>query len=380
MYFGLSIMTDNQVTVQSGTLRNNENLTSLFHRFQKMNLPFLRNQGVVDSTKVTDIQQAVRHSYIYNNLTELIGQTPIMSLKLLFPDNNVMAKLENFNPLGSIKDRVALHVIRSGIATGLINSDTVVIESTSGNFGVGLSFVCKFYGLKFIAVVDPKISPTNLQLLKLRGAQIDMVKEPDETGNYLSKRIQRVQELREEIPNSFWPCQYSSPENPRAHYYGAGEEIIYQLNGAPLDYFMTAISTTGTMTGISRRLQESYPYLNVIAVDEEGSCLFGGAPAPRCLNGMGAGHPLPDLAVKAYEQKIANQVIRVTAKEAIQGCYDLLEAEGIMVGGSGGAVIAALRKFLPTISPDSRILVVFADRGERYLNSFYDEQWVEAHT
>jgi cysteine synthase A len=317
-----------------------------------------------------------QNTKICNNLLELIGQTPLLQLKRLFPNHNVIAKLEGFNPIGSIKDRVAFHTIDVGISQGLINLDTEIIESTSGNFGLGLAAACQFYGLKFIAVVDPKISPTNLKLLKLRKAQIEIVLKPDKTGNYLAARIERVRELCRKNPNHFWPCQYSSPENPNTHYYWTGRELLKQLEEIHLDYLMVAISTTGTICGLSRRLKEKYPNLKVIAVDEVGSSLFGGTSAPRYLNGMGAGQPLPELAVKTHEQGVVEQVIRVTLAEAVQGCHDLLGYEGVMAGGSGGAVIAALKKFLPTIPSRSSILIILADRGERYLDSFYDEEWV----
>lgn len=314
---------------------------------------------------------------IYSNLGELIGNTPILRFKRLYPGHQVLAKLEGFNPIGSIKDRVAFHMIDNAINQKVIKKDTVVIESTSGNFGLGLAAACQFHQLKFIAVVDPKISQTNLKLMKLRGASLEMILRPDETGNYLARRIERVKQLCQQIPNHYWPCQYSSPENPNAHYYKTGEEIVKQLDGIPLDYLIVATSTTGTIWGLSRRLKEVYPHLKVIAVDEQGSSLFGGTPAPRYLNGMGAGHPLPELAIKAHQQQIVDQVIRVDLKEAVQGCYDLLNSEGIMAGGSGGAVIAALKKFIPTISPENSVLIILADRGERYLDSFYDEEWVE---
>jgi cysteine synthase A len=321
-------------------------------------------------------EQILDHNCIYDDATELIGDTPIVRLSRLFPQHDVLAKLEGFNPVGSIKDRPACYMIKSALKRGEVTSKTVVVESSSGNLGLALAFICKFYNLRFVAVVDPKISKTNLQLLKLHGAEIEMVREPDAKGNYLSKRIERVKDICQKIPQSFWPCQYGSQDNPNAHYYGTGEEIVTQLNGSPLDYFLAATSTTGTITGVSRRLKEVYPGLTVTAVDEEGSSLFGGQPGPRFLNGMGAGHPLPDLAVKAHQQEIADYVIRVTAEEAIKACYDLLESEGIMAGGSGGAVIAALQKYLPTFPSGSSILIILPDRGERYLQSFYDEEWV----
>jgi N-(2-amino-2-carboxyethyl)-L-glutamate synthase len=317
-----------------------------------------------------------RHLNIYDNITEVIGHTPIVRLKRLFPHHNVLAKLEGFNPIGSTKDRVALHIIKTAIKQLSITSDTTVIESSSGNFALGLATVCKLNDIKFIAVVDPNISQTNLRILKLRGAEIEMVLKPDATGNYLSMRIKRVHELLKEIPNGFWTCQYDSFENPNAHYFSTGSEIVDQLDGHPLDYFMTATSTTGTISGVSVRLKETYPDLKIIAVDEAGSSLFDGQPGPRLLNGMGAGYPLPELAVKTHQEKIVDRIIRVNAKEAIQGCYDLLDSEGIMAGFSGGAVIAALNKLLTSIPSGSSVLVILADRGERYLDSVYDEEWV----
>lgn len=314
---------------------------------------------------------------IYNNITELIGNTPIVRFGQMFVGHNVLAKLEGFNPISSIKDRVAFYMLQCAIDRGFISSDTVVIESTSGNFGLGMAAACQFYGVRFIAVVDPKISRINLRLLELRGAEIDMVHEPDKTGNYLSRRIQRIQELCKKIPDSFWPCQYRSPDNPNAHYYDTGQEIISQLNGHPLDYFLASVSTTGTISGISRRLKEVYPNLQVIGIDEEGSALFGGQSGSRFLNGMGAGYPVPELAEETYRQQSVDQIIRVTAYEGIEACNQLLKCEGIMAGGSGGAVIASLGKLLPKIPLKSHVLVILPDRGERYLDTFYNKRWVE---
>ncbi|MBE9065559.1 2,3-diaminopropionate biosynthesis protein SbnA [Leptolyngbya cf. ectocarpi LEGE 11479] len=314
---------------------------------------------------------------IYNNITELIGNTPIVRLGQMFCGYNILAKLEGYNPISSIKDRVAFYMLKRATERGFISSDTVIIESTSGNFGLGMAAACQFYGLRFIAVVDPKISRINLRLLELRGAEIDMVREPDETGNYLSRRIQRIQELRKEIPDSFWPCQYRSPDNPNAHYYDTGQEIISQLNGHPLDYFLASVSTTGTISGISRRLKEVYPQLQVIGIDEEGSALFGGQSGPRFLNGMGAGYPIPELAEETHRQQSVDQIIRVKASEGIEACNQLLKCEGVMAGGSGGAVIASLKKLLPRIPLKSNVLVILPDRGERYLDTFYNKRWVE---
>ena len=282
-----------------------------------------------------------------------------------------MAKLEYMNPGGSIKDRPAYFIIEQGIRDRSIQpGKTHLIESTSGNLGVAIAMVARIYGLSFTCVVDPKIAKTNLKILKQLGANVEMVNQPDDRGGYLKTRIRRVQELVESIPHSFWLNQYANKLNWQAHYYGTADEIVRQLDGR-VDYLVAAVSTTGSILGCARRLREEFGHLKVVAVDAVGSVIFGAAPAPRELPGIGSSR-VPEILNPAE----IDDVVYVSDTESVQGCYDLLRHEGILAGGSSGSVVAALQKLIPTLPAQSRIVTVFPDRGDRYLDTVYDDQWV----
>ncbi|HEY0737840.1 MAG TPA: 2,3-diaminopropionate biosynthesis protein SbnA [Herpetosiphonaceae bacterium] len=309
---------------------------------------------------------------IYESVIDCVGRTPLVALRRLFPyaDLEVIAKLEFLNPGGSVKDRPARFIVEQGLYDGTINGATHLIESTSGNLGIALAMVSRVYGLTFTAVVDPKISPTNLELLKRYGARIEMVRTPDDQGGYLKTRIQRVKQLLERTPNSVWINQYANQLNWRSHYAGSGEEIIADLD-RPIDCLVTAVSTTGTILGLARRLRQNFPRLRVIAVDAAGSVIFGGPKGPRELPGIGASR-VPELLSRAE----IDDVIYVDDFESVRGCRDLLAHEGIFAGGSSGSVVAAIQKLAPTLPRPCRVLTLFPDRGERYLDTVYNDQWV----
>ncbi len=219
---------------------------------------------------------------VYSSITDCIGSTPMVYLHHLFSrvELDIIAKLEFLNPGGSIKDRPARFIIESGLRDQTITNQTHIIESTSGNFGIALAMVARSYGLQLTCVVDPKISPTNLNILRLMGANVDMVQEKDDQGGYLKARIARVNQLLQETPHGYWTNQYANPLNWQAHYYGTGDEIVNQLD-APVDYLVLAVSTTGTLLGIARRLRMAFPHIRVIAVDAVGSIIFGQPSGPR---------------------------------------------------------------------------------------------------
>lgn len=216
---------------------------------------------------------------IHDSIVSCVGTTPLVRLRRLFPQDgvDVIAKLEFLNPGGSVKDRPAKFIVEKGLQDGTITSETHLIESTSGNLGIALAMMARIYKLSFTCVVDPKISPTNLQILRQLGANIDMVQEPDDQGGYLKTRIQRVHQLRKVIPHCLWINQYANQLNWQAHYNGIGGEIIENLDGN-LDCLVIAVSTTGTILGVARRLREKFPKLRVVAVDAAGSVIFGANP------------------------------------------------------------------------------------------------------
>jgi cysteine synthase A len=309
-----------------------------------------------------------------DNILITIGNTPLIRLGKLFRDarRKVYAKLEAFNPGGSIKDRPALNIIRHGIETGEIGPDTVVIESSSGNMGIGLALACMFHGLRFICVVDAKTTAQNLRLLETYGAQVDVITQPDPvTGEYLQARINRVEELMRTVPNGFWPNQYANLYNSHAHRQTM-REIVEHLG--QVDYLFCTTSTCGTLRGCAEHVLENRLGTKIIAVDAVGSVIFGGAKTKRLIPGHGSSI-MPNL----FDASLATSCVRVTDLDCIVGCRRLVREEAVLAGGSSGAVVTAIERTLPVIPEGSVCVAIFPDRGERYLDTIYSDAWVEKH-
>jgi cysteine synthase A len=304
---------------------------------------------------------------IHDSLVSCIGTTPIVALDRLFPqdDVEVLAKLEFLNPGGSVKDRPARYIIERGLASGEITSETTLVESTSGNMGVALAMVAKIHGIRFIAVVDPNVVQANLAIIRYLGARVEMVTEHDQNGGYLGTRIARVHELLREEPGALWINQYENSLNRDSHYYGTGEEIVSSLD-RPVDCLVVAVSTTGTIMGVARRLRRAYPKMRVVAVDSIGSIIFGGPPTTRRFPGIGSSRR-PGLLNFAE----IDRVVHVSEEEMVKGCRDLLREEAILAGASSGSVIAGIRRLLPVLPTPVRVMTLLPDRGERYLDSVY---------
>lgn len=297
------------------------------------------------------------------------GGTPLVRLGRLFPHHEVLTKLELLNPVGSVKDRPARFIVQGGLRDGTLDSDTHLVESSSGNLGVALAAVSRLHGLGFTCVVDPKISSANLRILEALGAGISMVTEPDENGGYLSARIQRVHELVATLPNAMWVNQYANARNWQAHFHETAREVLEALDG-PLDHLVAAVSTTGTILGLARRLRNVFPRLRVTAVDAAGSVIFGRPGGPRELPGLGASR-VPEL-LRAEE---IDEVVAVDDRGAVAGCRRLADAEGVLAGASSGAVVAALEDLTARWPAGTRALTLLPDRGERYLGSVYSDDW-----
>ncbi|PPK73104.1 cysteine synthase A [Methylobacter tundripaludum] len=309
---------------------------------------------------------------ILHSILNGIGETPIVRLSRLFRNSpcEVLAKLEMLNPGGSVKDRPARYIIERGLADGTIQPDSHIVESSSGNLAIALAMACRIHGLRFTAVVDPKISPINLKIIRCYGGDIELVTEKDSQNGYLETRIERVKHLLREQPDAVWINQYANKRNWQSHYHGEGEEILKSLDG-PVDYLVLGVSTSGTVHGISRRLREAWPDLKVVAVDAVGSVLFGTPPSPRELPGIGASR-VPELLQRGE----IDQAIHIDDYESAVACRELVKHEGIFAGGSSGSVIAAIQRLSSQAPRGARILTVLPDRGERYLDSVYDDEWL----
>ncbi|MCK8524326.1 2,3-diaminopropionate biosynthesis protein SbnA [Aquimarina sp. D1M17] len=308
-----------------------------------------------------------------NNILNKVGNTPVVSLPIIGkPNLNVFAKLEFYNPTGSVKDRAACYIISRLLNDGTINKDTTLIESSSGNFGVALSAYAKLNGLKFICVIDKTTLPVNEMLIRLQGAEVIRITKPDNNGGYLINRIKKVKEIVQKTENIYWINQYANPLNARAYYNSLGIEICLEAPRQKVDYLFMGISSGGTITGVSQRVKENYPNAKIIAVDVDGSIIFGGKAHKRFIPGIGSSIR-PDILKHA---KI-DDVISVNEDETIDACRELLERHNLYAGGSSGSVYAGIKKYFRRNNVESQvnIMCVFADSGERYITTVYNDQW-----
>jgi cysteine synthase A len=309
-------------------------------------------------------------------ILDAIGHTHLVELGGLLPrfSSRVFAKLEAFNPGGSVKDRSALGMLISRIRNGqLIPGQSTVVESSSGNLAIGIAQICRYYGIDFICVVDPKTTPQNLAILRAYQVTIEMITQVDpETGAYLPTRLKRVRELVAATPGAYWPNQYANPLNPLAHQQTM-REIAEALEGK-VDYLLASTGTGGTMTGCAQYIRDHGLSTTLVGVDALGSVLFGGASGPRLLPGHGAA-----IRPALFDPTLADEVVIISDLECVAGCRTLAQREAILAGGSSGAAVAALGKLADRIPPGSNVVMIFPDRGDRYLDTIYSDDWVRAH-
>lgn len=297
---------------------------------------------------------------IYNNILELIGKTPVVKINKLFGNkHNVYVKLERQNPGGSIKDRIALNMIEEAEKRGEINKDTVIIEPTSGNTGVGLAMVCAVKGYKLILVMPESMSVERRRLMSAYGATFALT--PREKG--MKGAIAKAVELLSEYPNSWMPQQFENVDNVEAHVKNTANEILADFpNG--VDYLITGVGTGGHITGCAKVLKDKFPNLKVFAVEPEQSAVIsGGSPNPHPIQGIGAGF-IP----KNLNTSLLDGVIPVGKIEAFEFVNNCAKQEGILVGISSGASLAAVNKMLGEIPEGKTILTFNYDTGERYLS------------
>jgi cysteine synthase A len=239
--------------------------------------------------------------------------------------------------------------------------------------GIGLAQACSFFGLRFICVVDPKTTLQNINLLNAYGAEIDLVPEPDpRTGEFLQARISRVEELMATTRNSFWPNQYSNLDNSLAHHQTM-DEIVRELKG-DVDYLFCATSTCGTLRGCAEFVQQNKLKTKLFAVDAVGSVIFGGEKKTRLIPGHGAA-----VRPSLFQLDLADECVHVADLDCVIGCRRLARHEAVLVGGSSGAVIMAVEQVRHRLEPGSTCVVIFHDRGERYLDTIYSDEWVKKH-
>ena len=294
------------------------------------------------------------------NILETIGNTPHVKLSRLFPaDYEVWVKVEKTNPGGSIKDRIALSMVEDAEAKGILKEGSVIIEPTSGNTGIGLALVAAVKGYRLILTMPESMSIERRKALSAFGAEL--VLTPREKG--MKGSIAKAEELSAEIPNSWIPLQFSNPANVSVHKEETAQEIIDDFPEG-FDYLITGVGTGGHISGVAEALKEKFPNIKVFAVEPEGSpVISGGAPGPHPIQGIGAGFIPENL-----HTEILDGTIQVSKEEAFDYAQKAAKVEGLFVGISSGASLAAVAKKILEIPAGSRILTFSYDHGERYLS------------
>lgn len=305
-------------------------------------------------------------SKVVKNLTDLIGNTPLLEVAKYDAENGVadsriLAKLEYFNPAGSVKDRIGYAMIKDGEDKGLINKDTTIIEPTSGNTGIGLAFVSAARGYKIILTMPETMSVERRKLLKAYGAEI--VLTSGVAG--MKGAIAKAEELSKQIPNSFIPQQFKNPANPAAHRKTTGEEIWRDTDGN-VDVFIAGVGTGGTVSGVGEALKAHNPNVKIIAVEPFSSpVLSGGKPGPHKIQGIGAGF-VPDV----FNKSVIDEIFEVKNEDAYESVRKLAKSEGLLVGISSGAAIYAATQIAKR--PENKgktIVALLPDGGDRYLST-----------
>lgn len=302
---------------------------------------------------------------IYKNVTELIGNTPVVELSKLEKQEGLkaqlLAKVEFFNPAGSVKDRIAKRMIEKAEEQGLLKKGATIIEPTSGNTGIGLASVCASKGYKAIFTMPETMSVERRNLLKAYGAKI--VLTPGSQG--MKGAIAKAKELQESTPNSLIPSQFTNLENPQAHYETTGPELWEQTDGK-IDIFVAGVGTGGTISGTGKYLKEKNPNIKIVAVEPEGSpVLSQGKAGPHGIQGIGAGF-VPD----TLNTQIYDEIVTVTNENAYNTGRAIAQKEGLLVGiSSGASVYAAIQLAKRPENEGKRIVALMPDTGERYLST-----------
>jgi cysteine synthase A len=294
-----------------------------------------------------------------NNILETIGNTPVVKLSRLFENRHVWMKLERDNPGNSIKDRIALAMIEDAEQKGILKPNSIIIEPTSGNTGIGLSLVAAVKGYKVILVMPESMSIERRKLMEIYGAEFELT--PKEKG--IKGAIERASELALETPNSWSPKQFENPANVEIHKTTTALEILADFPDG-LDYIITGVGTGGHITGVAEVLKEKFPNLKIIAVEPEISAvLSGGSPGPHPLQGIG-----PGFIPKNYHEEVIDEVIQVSKEDAYEFTRQVAKKEGILSGISTGSSLAAVAIKLKEIPEDAIVLTFNYDTGERYLS------------
>ncbi|HEX7661618.1 MAG TPA: 2,3-diaminopropionate biosynthesis protein SbnA [Pseudonocardiaceae bacterium] len=294
-------------------------------------------------------------------------ETPVVQLE--HDTLDLYAKLEFTNPNGSSKDRSAYWMLKRAVERGDITERTTVVESSSGNLAVSMASLCRALGVNFVPVIDPNCNATTETYLRSVCDRVEKVTERDATGGFLNTRLAKVASLRESMESVYWPNQYANTDAIMAHYRLTGGELVRRFR--KIDYIFVGTSTGGTIGGLSLRLKEAYPGIKVIAVDAEGSAIFGQQPKKRLIPGLGS-----SIVPPLFSHALIDEVVSVPERDTVHGCHQLLRQHGIYAGGSSGTVYTAITSYFEGYhGPRPTVAFLCADRGTAYVNTVYNEDW-----
>ena len=336
----------------------------------------------------------MRDLRVYDRVSEAVGWTPLVRLRGSVaghgpPGAEVWAKLELLNPMGSVKDRIARHMIEAALADGRVSPGDTIVENSSGNTAMGLAMMAVLHGLRCTLVVRRQCSPEKLAALRALGAELVLVDgelPPEHPESY----NQKARRLAAEHPDWYFPDQHNNRENNEAHYLTTGPEIWRQMDGR-VDWLVAGIGTGGTISGVGRYLKEQDPRVRVLAVDVEGSVFTGWfrdrrlcTPRPYRLEGLG-----DEEIIGCPEFEVIDDMVQVSDRAAFLTARDLARREGLFAGGSSGAAVWGVRRLLAGLAArgelrgagggGARIVTILPDSGNRYLSTIYDDGWMRAH-
>ncbi len=318
---------------------------------------------------------------VAQSILDTIGQTPMVQLQKIGKDTpaSIFAKLEFFNPGGSVKDRMARFIIEDAERKGLLKPGGTIVENSSGNTGAALAMIAAVKGYRCIITIPDKMSQEKINLMRAFGAEV-IVTPTDVPADSPESYYSVARRLAKEIPGAFYPDQYNNPMNIEAHYRTTGPEIWQQMDGQ-IDYVVGGIGTGGTLSGVGRYIKEQNPDVKIIAVDPEGSVFYGyyktgKIPQPHVYQVEGIGE---DYLVEAVDFDVLDDIIQVNDTESFLMARELARKEGIFAGGSSGSAMVGALKIAQELTEPKRIVVILPDSGYRYLSKIYNDEWMQQH-